>query len=191
MSKTFTKADVATHKDEAAGMYIIIDDGVYNITGTSSPPPPPPSPPPRQALTTRSRRLPRRTPRRRQDPQARRRQGRHQAVLEVPRQVGAGKVRCQPQGRNGGRDGEALKWGTSFVYILRQGVGGGGGLIPSSSSERTAGRPDGTETDACCFTGPYLHFECVCVCVLFRIPYARTWVVIFVKLLEGCHRGTG
>ncbi|KAK1836257.1 putative cytochrome b5 [Podospora conica] len=32
MSKTFTKADVATHKDEAAGMYIIIDDGVYNIT---------------------------------------------------------------------------------------------------------------------------------------------------------------
>lgn len=34
MSKTFTKADVATHKDEAAGMYIIIDDGVYNITGT-------------------------------------------------------------------------------------------------------------------------------------------------------------
>ncbi|KAK0741143.1 putative cytochrome b5 protein [Schizothecium vesticola] len=32
MSKTFTKADVATHKDEAAGMYIMIDDGVYDIT---------------------------------------------------------------------------------------------------------------------------------------------------------------
>lgn len=39
MSKTFTKADVATHKDEAAGMYIIIDDGVYNITGTWPLPP--------------------------------------------------------------------------------------------------------------------------------------------------------
>lgn len=39
MSKTFTKADVATHKDEAAGMYIIIDNGVYNITGTPLPPP--------------------------------------------------------------------------------------------------------------------------------------------------------
>lgn len=50
MSKTFTKADVATHKDEAAGMYIIIDDGVYNITGTA-PPPFPPSPL-RQILTS-------------------------------------------------------------------------------------------------------------------------------------------
>ena len=32
MSKTFTKADVATHKDEKEGMYIIVDDGVYDIT---------------------------------------------------------------------------------------------------------------------------------------------------------------
>jgi len=32
MSKTFSVADVASHKDEAAGMYIIVDDSVYNIT---------------------------------------------------------------------------------------------------------------------------------------------------------------
>ncbi|KAK1754647.1 cytochrome b5-like heme/steroid binding domain-containing protein [Echria macrotheca] len=33
MSKTFTKTEVAAHKDEKEGMYIIIDDGVYDITG--------------------------------------------------------------------------------------------------------------------------------------------------------------
>lgn len=33
MSKTFTKADVAAHKDESTGMYIIVDDSVYDITG--------------------------------------------------------------------------------------------------------------------------------------------------------------
>jgi cytochrome b involved in lipid metabolism len=38
MSKTFTVADVAAHKDEKEGMYIIVDDGVYNITGMCSPP---------------------------------------------------------------------------------------------------------------------------------------------------------
>ena len=32
MSKTFTKAEVANHKDEKEGMYIIVDDGVYDIT---------------------------------------------------------------------------------------------------------------------------------------------------------------
>lgn len=32
MSKTFTKAEVANHKDEK-GMYIIIDDGVYDVAG--------------------------------------------------------------------------------------------------------------------------------------------------------------
>lgn len=62
MSKTFTKADVATHKDEAAGMYIIIDNGVYNITGTPLPPPilsttptsnhPPPPPPQTSSKST-------------------------------------------------------------------------------------------------------------------------------------------
>ena len=31
MSKTFTKAEVANFKDEKTGMYIIIDDGVYDI----------------------------------------------------------------------------------------------------------------------------------------------------------------
>jgi len=34
MSKTFTKAEVAAHKDEKeGGMYIVIDDGVYDISG--------------------------------------------------------------------------------------------------------------------------------------------------------------
>ncbi|KAG9244266.1 cytochrome b5 [Calycina marina] len=32
MSNLFTTAEVASHKDAAAGMYIIVDDGVYNIT---------------------------------------------------------------------------------------------------------------------------------------------------------------
>ncbi|PSS27564.1 hypothetical protein M430DRAFT_94289 [Amorphotheca resinae ATCC 22711] len=32
MSKTFTPADVATHKDASSGLYIIIDDGVYDVT---------------------------------------------------------------------------------------------------------------------------------------------------------------
>ncbi|KAK3370241.1 cytochrome b5-like heme/steroid binding domain-containing protein [Podospora didyma] len=33
MSKSFTKAEVASHKDEKEGMYIIVDDGVYDISG--------------------------------------------------------------------------------------------------------------------------------------------------------------
>lgn len=38
MSKTFTKADVAAHKDEKeGGMYIIVEDGVYDISSGSSP----------------------------------------------------------------------------------------------------------------------------------------------------------
>ncbi|KAI1466024.1 cytochrome b5 [Daldinia caldariorum] len=32
MSKTFTAKDVAEHKDEQTGMYIIVDSGVYDIT---------------------------------------------------------------------------------------------------------------------------------------------------------------
>ncbi|KAI1454521.1 cytochrome b5 [Annulohypoxylon moriforme] len=32
MSKTFTTKDVAEHKDEQNGMYIIVDSGVYDIT---------------------------------------------------------------------------------------------------------------------------------------------------------------
>lgn len=31
MSKTFTKAEVANFKDEKTGMYIIIDNDVYDI----------------------------------------------------------------------------------------------------------------------------------------------------------------
>jgi cytochrome b involved in lipid metabolism len=39
MSKTFTPADVATHKDASSGLYIIIDDGVYDVTSTFPLPP--------------------------------------------------------------------------------------------------------------------------------------------------------
>jgi len=35
MSKSFSTADVASHKDADAGMYIIVDDGVYDVTSTS------------------------------------------------------------------------------------------------------------------------------------------------------------
>lgn len=31
MSQQFTKAQVAEHKDEKSGMYIIIDTGVYDV----------------------------------------------------------------------------------------------------------------------------------------------------------------
>ncbi|KAN0108717.1 cytochrome b5 [Hyaloscypha variabilis] len=33
MSKSFSVADVASHKDAESGLYIIIDDGVYDVTG--------------------------------------------------------------------------------------------------------------------------------------------------------------
>ncbi|TAQ83253.1 hypothetical protein B7494_g8422 [Chlorociboria aeruginascens] len=36
MSKTFSVADVASHKD-ADSMFIIVDSGVYDVTGKSSP----------------------------------------------------------------------------------------------------------------------------------------------------------
>ncbi|RKU49682.1 hypothetical protein DL546_009804 [Coniochaeta pulveracea] len=32
MSKTFTKAEVAEHKTEEKGIYLIIDGGVYDVT---------------------------------------------------------------------------------------------------------------------------------------------------------------
>jgi hypothetical protein len=34
MSQTFSVADVATHKDAESGMYIIVDENVYDVTGT-------------------------------------------------------------------------------------------------------------------------------------------------------------
>ena len=35
MSKSFSVADVATHKDAEGGMYIIIDENVYDVAGLS------------------------------------------------------------------------------------------------------------------------------------------------------------
>jgi cytochrome b involved in lipid metabolism len=35
MSKTFSTADVAAHKDAEKGIYIIVDDNVYDVTGIS------------------------------------------------------------------------------------------------------------------------------------------------------------
>lgn len=34
MSKTLSVAEVAAHKDESSGMYIIIDETVYDVTST-------------------------------------------------------------------------------------------------------------------------------------------------------------
>lgn len=56
-------------------------------------------------------RLPRRAPRRRKDPQAHGRQGRHQAVLEVPQQERAREVWAQAQGRHPQGGGQAVKRG--------------------------------------------------------------------------------
>ncbi len=38
MSKSFTPAQVAEHKDPGNGLYIIVDENVYDVTGTSFPP---------------------------------------------------------------------------------------------------------------------------------------------------------
>ncbi|KAL2115642.1 hypothetical protein VTJ04DRAFT_9897 [Mycothermus thermophilus] len=54
-------------------------------------------------------RVPRRAPRRRQDPEALRRQGRHQVVLEVPQQARPRKVRRTAQGWDAQGGGQALK----------------------------------------------------------------------------------
>lgn len=35
MSKSFTKKEVAEHKTEDSGIYIIVDDGVYDVTSKS------------------------------------------------------------------------------------------------------------------------------------------------------------
>jgi cytochrome b involved in lipid metabolism len=40
MSKSFSVADVATHKDAESGMYIIIDENVYDVAGLSPSSPP-------------------------------------------------------------------------------------------------------------------------------------------------------
>jgi cytochrome b involved in lipid metabolism len=33
MSKTFSVAEIAAHKNKEEGMYIIVDGGIYDITG--------------------------------------------------------------------------------------------------------------------------------------------------------------
>lgn len=35
MSKSFSVAEVAEHKDAEKGMYIIVDEGVYDVTSNS------------------------------------------------------------------------------------------------------------------------------------------------------------
>lgn len=37
MSKSFTVAEVSKHKTEDSGQYIIVDNGVYDITGNTFP----------------------------------------------------------------------------------------------------------------------------------------------------------
>ena len=39
MSNQYSVADVAKHKDESNGMWIIVDNGVYDITSEQFPPP--------------------------------------------------------------------------------------------------------------------------------------------------------
>lgn len=36
MSQSFTVKEVAEHKTAESGIYIIVDDGVYNVTGEST-----------------------------------------------------------------------------------------------------------------------------------------------------------
>ena len=37
MSKSLSVADVASHKDADSGMYIIVDENVYDVTGMLAP----------------------------------------------------------------------------------------------------------------------------------------------------------
>jgi hypothetical protein len=141
MSKTFSVADVASHKDASSGLYIIVDDSVYDVTSMLIFPLPsslvsfpilshrhlttPPVLPLRgrplsssflsimalqnsnlqrlwtQRLKCRNR-LRRRAPRRSQDPQASRRQGRYQAILEIPQRECIEEVRAEAEDWDGG-----------------------------------------------------------------------------------------
>lgn len=38
--KSFTTADVSSHKDDANGYWLIVEDGVYDVTSAFPPPPP-------------------------------------------------------------------------------------------------------------------------------------------------------
>jgi hypothetical protein len=106
MSESYTAKDVAAHKDETSGFWITIDNGVYDVTSTTLPFSPPayrysmalspPHPPLDGAIRRYERkvitniaflhyRISRRASRWCQDPQASGRQGRLEAVLEIPR----------------------------------------------------------------------------------------------------------
>jgi len=95
MSKTFSVADVAAHKDANAGMYIIVDENVYDVTGSYFPSSfpfrnhPIPLQHPHTTLQRKGRadsignRIRRRTPRRVENSEEGSGQGRDEAVLEI------------------------------------------------------------------------------------------------------------
>lgn len=107
MSTQYTTAEVAKHKDEANGMWIIVDSGVYDITSAYL----------INVLPSHVRvscwltctpRIHRRAPRRPQDPKEDGRQGLEQAVLEVPQRQGAGEVRAKVEDRRSQGVGQAM-----------------------------------------------------------------------------------
>jgi hypothetical protein len=138
MSKTFSVADVASHKDASSGMYIIVDENVYDVTSMLIFPLPwslsPYCPivtsplhlscpcaadlyplPCFQSLLSKiptsnvfglrlkcQNRLRRRASRRSQDPQASRRQGRYQAILEISQRERVEEVRAEAEDWDGG-----------------------------------------------------------------------------------------
>lgn len=107
MSETYTVSDVQKHKTEADGMWIIVENNVYDITSMFFPPPVSHGALARFGPTCSSdgfiSRVPPRTPWRRPHPQAIRGQERNQGVLEVPLGERAEKVRRQVQDWDCGR----------------------------------------------------------------------------------------
>ena len=80
MSKTISPSEVAAHSSAEKGMYIIVDDAVYDVTNFVGPLQFPIFYP----LQLADAQICRRTSRRRKDPQARGGQRRDEAILEVP-----------------------------------------------------------------------------------------------------------
>lgn len=125
MSKQLSVAEVAAHKDASSGMYIIIDENVYDVTSESSfmayflcnpvravsrrcPHAGHPIPPNAFNITNGAFRLHRRAPRRLQDPKARSRQGCNEAVLEISQWGCAEEVLSTVEDRDSGGEGEAV-----------------------------------------------------------------------------------